>query len=162
MSKSIEINFTWSKELAIKASKLYYDYDMRNSRKRYVGWLFIALTQFGIVGALKHDAYGMLYLSTFLVIYWYYIRWYIRKSMIVKLYNNSNTDNTKVSFTLEDDGLHFDDKVIDFENILKVVKFDDGVLIQTSTNTLFFEKAAFNSVKEMNKFISVMREKGKI
>jgi hypothetical protein len=162
MSKAIEINFTWSKELAIKASKLYYDYDMRNSRKRYVGWLFIALTQFGIVGALKHDAYGMLYLSTFLVIYWYYIRWYIRKSMIVKFYNNSNTDNTKVSFTLEDDGLHFDDKVIDFENILKVVKFDDGVLIQTSTNTLFFEKAAFNSVKEMNKFISVMREKGKI
>ena len=162
MSKAIEINFTWSKELAIKASKLYYDYDMRNSRKRYVGWLFVALTQFGIVGALKHDAYGMLYLSTFLVIYWYYIRWYIRKSMIVKFYNNSNTDNTKVSFTLEDDGLHFDDKVIDFENILKVVKFDDGVLIQTSTNTLFFEKAAFNSVKEMNKFISIMREKGKI
>ncbi len=162
MFKPIEIKFTWSKELAIKASKLYYDYDMRNSRKRYVGWLFVAFVQFGIVGALKHNSYGMLYLSTFLVAYWYYIRWYMRKSMIVKFYNNSNIDNNEVTFTLKDDGLHHDDKIIDFENISKVIQFDDGVLLQTTSNTLFFEKTAFNSVKEMKKFISIMKERGKI
>ncbi len=162
MSKNIEINFTWSKKLAIKASKLYYDYDMRNSRKRYVGWLFVALTQFGIVGALKHDSYAMLFVSTFLVVYWYYIRWYVRKSMIVKFYNKSDIDNSDVTFILKDDGLHYNETTIDFENILKVIKFDDGLLLQSSSNTLFFEKSAFKSSKEMNKFLSIMREKGKV
>jgi len=50
MSKVVEINFNWSQELALKASKLYYDYDMKNSNKRYIGWFFVALVQFGIVG----------------------------------------------------------------------------------------------------------------
>jgi hypothetical protein len=61
MSKKIEIAFKWDKDSALQASKLYYDYDMKNSSKRYIGWFFVALVQFGIVGALKHDVFGLLY-----------------------------------------------------------------------------------------------------
>ena len=162
MFKQIEINFTYSKELAIKASKLYYDYDMKASRKRYIGWLFIALMQFGVVGALKHDSFGLLYIATLLVFYWYYGRWFIRKSMIVKFYEKSNLVDKKMSFTLKDDGLHYDDEKIDWENILKVIKFEDGILIQSSQNTLFFQREAFKSYEDVEAFLSLMKERGKI
>ncbi len=160
--KPIRIKFIWTQELAVKASKLYYDYDMKNSSKRYIGWFFIALTQFGIVGALKHNSFGLLYLSTFLVLYWYYIRWYVRKAMIIRFYKNSNLHSSEVTFVLKDDGLHHNDTVIDFDNITKVIKFDDGVLLQTNANTLFFEKDAFESTKDMSKLLAIMKERGKI
>jgi len=162
MFKPISIKFTWTKALAVKASKLYYDYDMRHSTKRYVGWLFIALTQFGIVGALKHDAYGILLISTFLVIYWYYVRWYLRKAMIIKYYDKSVHAGKKIEFILEGDGLHHDDQHITWDEIVKVIKFDDGVLLQTQDNTLFFNKEAFSSYDEFQRFISLMKEKGKM
>jgi len=162
MSKNIEIKFTWSKELAIKASKLYYDYDMKASRKRYVGWFFIAMMQFGVVGALKHDSFGLLYISTFFVLYWYYIRWYVRKRMIVKYYNHSNVDDKEAVFILKDDGLYYDDTLIDWDHITEVIKFDDGILLQTIDSTFFFEREAFSSYEDVQSFISRMKKKGKI
>jgi len=162
MSKSVEIKFTWSRDLAIKASKLYYDWDMKASGKKYVGWLFIAMMQFGVVGALKHDSFGILYISTFLVIYWYYIRWFLRERMIVKFYEKSGLDATDVVFVLQDDGLHYDDTVIDWEHISKVVKFDDGILIQTIDSTLFFQREAFKSYKDVQRFMQMMKDKEKV
>ena len=160
--KPIEIRFVWSKELAVKASKLYYDWDMKNSSKRYIGWLFIALVQFAIVGALKHHAFGLLYLSTFLVIYWYYIRWYIRKRMIVKYYNKSQIDNKEVVFTLTEEGLYYENDLIDWDHIFKVVKFEGGLLLQTLHHTLFLKKSAFGSYDEMQKFLALMKKYDKV
>ncbi|NPA59291.1 MAG: hypothetical protein GXO30_02330 [Epsilonproteobacteria bacterium] len=162
MSKPIEINFTWSKELALKASKLYYDYDMKASSKRYVGWLFVAMMQFGVVGALKHDSFGLLFISTFLVLYWYYGRWYLRKGMIEKYYDKSKLDATDVKFILKDEGLYYDENLIDWNDIEKVIKFDDGVLLQTTSNTLFFESSSFKSYDEVKTFLKLMKNKGKV
>ena len=163
MFKPIEVNLKWTKELAIKASKLYYDYDMRNSSKRYIGWLFIALTQFGIVGAMKHDSFGLLYLSTFLVLYWYYGRWYLRRNMIVRFYNSASYLNDKdLLFILEEDGLHFDDKVIGWNDIYKAIKVDNGVLLQTSFSTMFFEKTSFKKFGEMQRFLEIMKKGDKV
>jgi len=160
--KPIDIKFTWNKELAIKASKLFYDWDMKNSGKRYVGWLFVALTQFAIVGALKHNVFGLLFVSTFLVLYWYYIRWYVRKSMIVKYYDKSGIDDTKVHFQLTEDGLYYDKELIDWDHIYRVIRFDDGILLQTLNHTLFFDNSAFKSDDEVQRFLSVMKQKGKL
>ena len=162
MSKSVEIGFTWSKDLAIKASKLYYDWDMKASGKKYVGWLFIAMMQFGVVGALKHDSFGILFISTFLVIYWYYIRWFLRKRMIVKFYEKSGLDAQDVVFTLVDDGLHYHESTIGWDDITKVIKFDDGILVQTIDSTLFFQREAFKSYKDVQRFMEMMKDKGKV
>ncbi|SFV51092.1 hypothetical protein MNB_SV-3-737 [hydrothermal vent metagenome] len=162
MSKNIEINFTYTKELAFKASKLYYDWDMKNSSKRYVGWLFVAMVQFGVVGALKHDSYGILTISTILVIYWYYGRWYFRKGMIRKYYDKLYKTDTNVSFVLKEDGLYFDNLLISWDEIKKVIELEDGIIIHISTNTLFFEKDFFKSPKEMKYFIEKMKKQGKL
>jgi hypothetical protein len=135
---------------------------MKASGKRYVGWLFIAMMQFGVVGALKHDSFGILFISTFLVIYWYYIRWFLRKRMIVKFYEKSGLDAQDVVFTLVDDGLHYHESTIGWDDITKVIKFDDGILVQTIDSTLFFQREAFKSYKDVQRFMEMMKDKGKV
>ena len=162
MSKPIEVNFKWNKELALTTSKLYYDYDMRHSNKRYLGWFFVALVQFGIVGALKHDSYGLLYLSTFLVLYWYYGRWYLRKRMLLRFYDKNVPKNVDVHFSIDAEGLHGNNEVILWDDIIKIIQLEEGVLVQSTESALFLDKSAFKNVQERRRFIKMATEKGKI
>lgn len=162
MSKPIEVNFKWNKELALTTSKLYYDYDMRHSNKRYLGWFFVALVQFGIVGALKHDSYGLLYLSTFLVGYWYYGRWYLRKRMLLRFYDKNVPKNVDVHFSIDAEGLHGNNEVILWDDIIKIIQLEEGVLVQSTESALFFDKSAFKNAQERRRFIEMATEKGKI
>ena len=162
MSKPIEVSFEWNKELALKTSKLYYDYDMRHSNKRYVGWFFVALVQFGIVGALKHDSYGLLYLSTFLVGYWYYGRWFLRKQMLERYYDRNNPQNLQIEFSIDESGLHGKEKNISWDELLRVIELQEGVLVQAQENALFFANAAFKKESDKSRFLKMAKAKGKI
>lgn len=162
MFKPISIKFLWSEELAIKASKLYYDYDLQVTGKKWIGILFIGLLQFGVVKAFMHGLFLLLGVSTFLVIYWYYFRWNLRKKMILRYFHNSPLANKNIEIFLEEDGLKNDDIFIPWESILKAVKFDDGILVQTSNGTFFFDNKAFNASKERDRFIQTMRKKEKL
>ena len=162
ISKSIKINFTWSKELALSASKIYYDWDMKNSRKRYIGWIFIGLVQFGIVGALKHNSYGILTISTFLVAYWYYGRWYLRKNMISKYYDKQNLENTNIIFEVDNNGFKAINTLIDWNDIVKIIKVEDDILVQTITNTLYFQKKSFDSYDDIQELLSLAKEHNKL
>ena len=162
ISKPIKITLKWDKESAIKASKIYYDYDMKNSRKRYIGWIFVALAQFGIVGALKHDSFGMLYLSTILIGYWYYGRWFLRRGMILKYYNNLNIKDTEVTFFIDKDGFKSDNSLTKWNEIIKVLQIDKDILIQTTTNTLYFQRDSFNSYEDIQELLSIAKSYNKI
>ena len=162
MSEPIEVSFEWNKELALKTSKLYYDYDMRHSNKRYVGWFFVALVQFGIVGALKHDSYGLLYLSTFLVGYWYYGRWFLRKRMLERYYDKNNPQNLQIHFSIDENGLYGTEKNIVWDDIIKVIELEEGVLVQARDNALFFANAAFKKEGDKTRFLKMAKEKGKL
>lgn len=161
MFKEINIDFRWTKELAIEASKKFYQYDMRHSSKRYIGWFFVALVQFAIVGALKHDSYGLLYLSTFLVVYWYYGRWYLRKMMLEKFYAKQDIDEYQSSFILKEDGLHNGTTLIGWKDIYRVIQLEDGALVQLKGNTLYFKRDSFKSYEDIQTFYTVMKEQGK-
>ena len=162
MSKEIEIHYTFTKDSVLQASKLYYDYDMKNSSKRYIGWFFVALVQFGIVGALKHDSFGLLYISTFLVAYWYYGRWYLRARMIQRYYDSKGIQSAQVKFVANDEGLYSDAKTILWDDVLRVIELQNGILIQTQEEALFFDNEAFNSSKQRSLFVKLAKEKGKI
>ncbi len=162
MSKPIKVSFDWNKELALKTSKLYYDYDMRHSNKRYMGWLFVGLVQFGIVGALKHDSYGILFVSTFLVTYWYYGRWYFRRRMLHRFYEKNTPKNLKVTFTIDDEGLHSEEELIGWDVIIKVIELEEGIFIQNSDNAYYFENSAFIPRKAKSALLTMAKEKGKI
>jgi hypothetical protein len=67
-----------------------------------------------------------------------------------------------VLFRLTEEGLWYGETLIDWEHIFKVVKFDDGILLQTLNHTLFFEKKAFESYDEMQRFMDLMRKHKKV
>ncbi|WP_434580083.1 hypothetical protein MLC52_08820 [Sulfurimonas sp. NW15] len=161
MSKTISVDYIWNKELALQTSKLFYDYDMRHSAKRYIGWFFVALVQFGIVGALKHESYGILYLSTFLVFYWYFGRWFLRKRMLLNFYKKNMPQDTQVHFIIDTEGLHKDKKRIPWEEITRIIELENGILVQSLHDTLFFQNSAFGSVDERKEFLALAKDKGK-
>ncbi|WP_457750204.1 hypothetical protein [Sulfurimonas sp.] len=162
MSEKISVNFIWNKELALQTSKLLYDYDMRHSAKRYIGWFFVALVQFGIVGALKHESYGILYISTFLVFYWYYGRWYLRKRVLLNYYKKNMPNNVEVHFIIDNQGLHKEKNLISWDEITKIVRLEKGMLIQTLKETLFFQNSAFASAEDKKQFLEMAKVRGKI
>lgn len=162
MSKKMTVSFIWNKDLALQMSKLLYDYDMRHSAKRYIGWFFVALVQFGIVGALKHESYGILYISTFLVFYWYYGRWYLRKRVLLNYYKKNVPKDTEVHFIIDDQGFHTDKNFISWDDIIKVIELENGMLIQKVNDTLFFQNSAFASLDEKKQFLAMAQERGKM
>ena len=162
MSKPIKVSFEWNKELALTTSKLYYDYDMRHSNKRYMGWFFVGLVQFGIVGALKHDSYGILFVSTFLVAYWYYGRWYFRKRMLYRFYEKNTPENVEVKFTIDDEGIHTQEKLVSWDEILKVLELEEGIFLQKLDEAYYFENSSFTPRKGKTALLAMAKEKGKI
>ena len=162
MSEKIAVNFIWNKELALQMSKLLYDYDMRHSAKRYIGWFFVALVQFGIVGALKHDSYGILYISTFLVFYWYYGRWYVRKRVLLNYYEKNIPKNIEIDCIIDNEGVHKDTNRISWDEITKITTHENGILLQTLKDTLFFQNSAFASTDDQKQLLAMAKERGKI
>ena len=158
MFKTIELKYMWDKKTALLSTKLFYDYEYKYSYRRYLGWFFIAMVQFGVVGALKHDSYGMLVLSTVLVLYWYFLRFEIRKRMAMKQFNSSVLADNEVMVSLQDDGLFSEQGLIRFENINQVVEQGKGFLIYTLHQALFFPKEAFVSSEECSRFREKMNK----
>ena len=162
MSKSIEIALRWDKEEALKASKLLYDYDMNHSFKRYVGWAFIAMMQFGIVAALKYNAYGLLLISSFFVLYWYYGRWYLRNRLIQKYYYKKGVQNSLLHIKCNEDGITIENIFIQWENIYTVIDTKNALLFQTEKEPLYIPYNAFSNVDDIQECLQLLKIKGKL
>jgi len=157
-----KIEFEWNKQKALQASKIVYDWDMKHSPKRFVGWLFIALTQFGIVGALKHNAFGLLFISTFLVLYWYVFRWQVRKYFLNKFYAKQLPSPVTIVLDVTDEGITHNNQLFSWDEVYGVRVIDDAILLQLQGELLFFSKDAFATYEEFQEFKELLTQKGKI
>jgi len=161
MSEKIKINYIWDQDTFLTASKCAYDYEMKNSPKRFLGWFFIALTQFGVVAAMKKGAVGLLLISTILVVYWYFFRWSIRKKLLLKNFNKSKEKNNKFEILADDEGIHLKDVVIKWSDVNLTVSLRDGFLIYTNNTFHFFPAKAFSTVEEKSAFASLAKNNSK-
>jgi len=157
MSKSIKISFIYDKEHFLDFTKKVYDYEMKHSSKRYIGWFFIALTQFGIVSALKHNAYGLLYISTFLLLYWYMLRWQLRKLLAIRIFEKLPNKNQKLSITINKKEFTINDTNIPFSEIARYLKLPDGVILYYHNTAVFFPKSVFNTIEDYDLFLSYLK-----
>ena len=162
MSNSIEITLQWNEKEALKASKLFYDYDMRNSFKRYIGWFFIAMMQFGIVAALKYDSYALLLISTFLVFYWYYGRWYLRSALIKKFYKKKNIQNNTLHIRCDENGIFIENVPIAWEDVYAVTDTKSALLLQSKEEPLYIPYDAFEDIDDLQKCLELLKTKGKL
>ncbi len=156
MSKKIKLVYVWDKEIFLQASKAIYDFNMKHSPKRFLGWFFIALVQFGVVGALKKDIYGLLIVSTFLVVYWYILRWPLRKNILLRGFMASDIKNHKFSIEIDENNLKIDENLIEWQEILEVISLSSGYLLYREDSFLFFPKSAFKSSEDREKFIEML------
>jgi len=151
-SNTININYTWSKEVFVSASQATYEFELKHSPKRFLGWFFIGLSQFGVVGALKKDAYGLLLISSILVIYWYLLRWPIRKFMIARSFDSSASKDHEFKMLASKDGIEVDTVMIKWSKITEVISLESAFLLYYGTSFLFIPKSAFQNDSDKDKF----------
>ena len=156
---NIKISYTWNIDTYLKATKIAYDYELKHSPKRFLGWIFIAMSQFGVVQAMKGGGIGLLLLSSLLILYWYYFRWEIRKSILIKNFNKSPNANHQFKIEANENGLKIDNNLIEWNKILEVVSLKSGFLLYYDTTFLFLPLGGFKDIEEKSKFASLAKLK---
>ena len=143
---TITIKYTWDERLAITSAKEIYEYELKNSNKKYIGWLFVALAQFGVVGALKHNAYGLLVISSLGILYWYGFRWDIRKFFISKSFKKSPFKDKVIQLEADEKGIFTDGKeLLLYKDIIKSEQLENAIVIYHKLGTTYIPNNAFES-----------------
>jgi hypothetical protein len=161
MFKPVTIQYTWDKETFLKASHVAYKYEMKHSPKRFLGWLFIVMTQFSVVAAMKKEAVGLLLISTILTIYWYFLRWPMRRAMLRKSFDSIGNANHTFKIIASEEGLMIDEQMTPWDKVLEVVSLEEGYLLYYSNTFVFFPVYAFKDLEEKNRFSTLAKEKVK-
>ena len=84
-SSSVDISFKWDRDTILDSFDAIYSDEYKNSPRRLVGWILIAMAQFGVVAALKKSSFGLLIFSTIMLIYWFYGKKYVAKRRALRI-----------------------------------------------------------------------------
>ena len=160
--KPIEISYTWDRENFEKAFSKSYTHQYKNSARRYVGWFFVAMAQFGVVAALKGGSIGLLMLSSILILYWYVIKKWLVHQRAVKAYENSALKNRKISLQITQEGIKQDDTFISWEALKGLVPVEDDILLYYKDKAFYIPSSAFRSIEEKSALKSLAKEKGRL
>ena len=159
MYEGRSVKFRFDEKLYLEGAELSYDISMKEGWRRYTGWLFIALLQFGVVSALVGGRFALLFLSTILVIYWYYLRWPLRKAALARIFEKSPYADRTLSIVPEDGGLCIDDKCVPWFEFDRVIYRDGNFLFDMGDSILYIPSTAFADSEERSQFASFIREK---
>ena len=160
MSKEVKLEFTWSKEVATKSFNELYRYEFNHSLKKYIGWLFVAILQFGVVATLKKGDVSLLIFSTVILSYWYIFKKMIAKRLFLKRFENDPLKDKKISIIADKNGLHFKNQNISWEwsDIESVEDVKNGLLLIKHPNHYFIPLNAFKSFEDKNDFKMMFKE----
>ncbi|SFV49981.1 FIG01147061: hypothetical protein [hydrothermal vent metagenome] len=163
MSKPIEIRYRWDRENLERVFDSSYRYQFENSRKRYVGWFFIALMQFGVVFALKDNSFGVLLFSTIILLYWYYGKRIIAKRRAIRAFESSEFKNRLIVMSVDDKYIHIEPKTkLKWSEIDEVRSIDDDIMLYKHPNFHYIPLSGFDSLEDISRFKSLARERGKL
>ncbi len=152
-----KLTYTWDEQTYIRASKALYEYEMGHSTKKYIGWFFIALTQFGVVAAIKQGDGILLIVSTFLVLYWYLLRWRVREFFLKKAFRKLPNANAKISILLHDNSLQINDTTIPLHEIADFLELSNGMYLLYHDTSIYIPHSAFKSEEELNSFVKRLK-----
>jgi len=164
ISKSINIEYQWNRQNVEKLFDSSYDFLFKNSKKRYIGWFFIALFQFGVVASIKQGTFGLLLFSTIVLIYWYYIKKIVAKKRVLKEFENSAFKDKLIMIEAKENGLEIKSPKKDFwrwEDIDKVKSLDEDIMIYKAPNFYYIPSSAFESYEYKNEFKKLAKIKTK-
>ena len=154
MSKIIKLDFVWDKETARKSFDELYRYEFNHSSKKYIGWLFIALLQFGVVATFKKGDISLLIFSTVVLSYWYILKKMIAKKLYLKRFENDPLKDKKIVLEADENGLHFKshNTFWKWSEIESIEDVKNGLLLIKYPNHYFIPLNAFKSFEDKNDF----------
>ena len=158
----IEISYIWDKENFEKAFSRSYTHQFKHSARRYVGWFFIALAQFGVVAALKGGSVGLLMLSTILILYWYGIKKWLVHRRAVAVYEKSALKNSQITLQISDEGIKQNTMFVSWEDLKGLVPIEDDILLYYGENAFYISANAFQSIEDRSALKCLVKEKGRL
>ena len=158
MSRALVSSYVLDRDNYLSGAKLAYDYELRNSRKRYFGFLIIGLVQFGVVMALKKGAIGLLLISSILLIYWYLLRWPLRKLLLLNVFNKLPLKDEVIAIEFNNEGININKNSILWSDIQRVLLENEGFLLYYHNNYIFIPKKSFDKDSE-EEFLKIIKKK---
>ncbi len=159
--KEINIEYRWDKSTYLQGSKSLYNDVLRHSPKRFIGWFFIALSQFGLVAFFRKGVFGLLLLSTFGLLYWYVLRWPLRKWILINAYKKSPMKDKEINVIASDKFLLINDIKILWSEIQRVLLEKEGFLLYYHDDYIYIPKDAFKDQSEEKSFLKLLKTKVK-
>lgn len=160
--RPIEITYTWDKDNFEKAFSKSYNHEYKNSARRYIGWFFIAMAQFGVVAALKGGSIGLLLLSTILILYWYVLKKWLVHRRAVHAYENSVLKDNTIKLRITDEGIQQDTTFISWKDLKGLVPVEDDILLYHGEKVFYIPANAFSTLEEKSTLKSLAKEKGRL
>ncbi len=161
MSK-IEISYIWDEKNFQRLFNEAYNYQFKNSPRRYIGWLFIAMAQFGVVAALKKGSIALLLFSTILIFYWYFLKKMIVKKRAYREFLKSPLKDKKIKLYVDEDGIEQEGVKLSWEDIKEVIPIEDDILIVAGNKGYYIPSNGFKSIEERNSFKKLAKAHGKL
>ena len=161
-SNKIKISYKWDRENLEKSFEKSYAYHYKNSMRRYIGWLFIAMAQFGVVFALKGNHIGLLLFSTILIIYWYLLKKWLVKRRVMRDFENSPYKDKVIEMYIDESGIMQEGKLVPWESINGIVVADDAFMIYQKGKEYYIPSESFEDFEQKSQFKTIAKEKGKL
>ena len=153
MSKEIVIRYKWDKDLALKSFNSIYKYEYTHSSKRYIGWFFIALSQFGVVATLKKGDITLLLFSSIVIIYWYWLKKIVARKVFLKSFEKDPLKDKEIIIVATKNGLEIDNQFFSWEKFLQIEDVDNNLLLISKNGKHYFIPFnAFKSLEEKSEF----------
>jgi len=166
MSDPIRIEYVWSRENVAKLFDSSYRYFFSHSSRRYIGWFFIALLQFGVVAALKQGAVGLLMFSTLALLYWYVGKRFIARRRALASWEASPFRDKPLTILADDDGLEIrsdqGDVQWSWDDVEAVAAIGDDVMVYHAHHAHYIPESGFASIEDKSRFKTLARKHGKL
>ena len=165
MSKPIKISYLWNKENIESLFEASYKHQFNNSGKRFIGWFFVALLQYGIVIALKKDAFAILLFSTIMLFYWYYGKKWIAKRRAEKSFETSEFKDKRIEMSIDKDGFTLpspNHEQWSWSDVQEVIVLGDDIMLYKHPNFHYIPAKGFESMEEKSRFKSLVKQCGRL
>ena len=173
MSKPIKVSYLWNRANVEKLFDASYKYQFNNSGRRFIGWFFVALLQYGVVVALKKDAFAILLFSTIMLFYWYYGKKWIARRRVEKSFENSPFKDKKIEMTIGNNGFSlapFGAKASDsktsehwsWDEVQEVIVLGDDIMLYKHPHFHYIPANGFESIEEKSRFKSLVKKYGRL
>ena len=166
MSNMVNISYVWDRENVKRLFEESYRYQFSHSAKRYIGWLLIALMQFGVVFALKKGAFELLLFSTIMLFYWYYGKKIIAKRRAKRSFKNSTFRDKTIHMEVNDEGFVIKGNEgktqWSWDEVNEIVPLDEDIMIYKYPHFHYIPSNGFRSVEDKSRFKKMAKVHHKI